>query len=220
MKTKSIIRLTLTQYWLIKTWREKSSYVLTSYQNTKKLPLVYLIIYHRYLNESKWYLQGHFYFHWLEIQQVGEVLEKTIKLQKRRVTPFDLKLIHKIYTSLKQTYPDNFNRRNYFLAACSLFFVSSDNLNYDILIKLRPYGGLLGIDNSSLDKYLKNCKNLRLHAISLNAAGFIHEIYQQVPTNCYMLPRNCNNSLLGHLSGIAFCLFIKLKKPELYHLLK
>ena len=42
----------------------------------KKLPVVYLIIYHRYLNETKWYLQGHFYFHWLEIQQVGEVLEK------------------------------------------------------------------------------------------------------------------------------------------------
>ena len=42
----------------------------------KKLPVVYLIIYHRYLNETKWYLQGHFFFHWLEIQQVGEVLEK------------------------------------------------------------------------------------------------------------------------------------------------
>ena len=42
----------------------------------KKLPVVYLIIYDRYLNETKWYLQGHFYFHWLEIQQVGEVLEK------------------------------------------------------------------------------------------------------------------------------------------------
>ena len=61
--------------------------------------------------------------------------------------------------SLKQTYPDNSNRRNYFLAACSLFFVSSDNLNYDILIKLRPYGGLIGIDNSSLDKYLKTYTN-------------------------------------------------------------
>ena len=42
----------------------------------KKLPVVYLTIYHRYLNETKWYLQGHFYFNWLEIQQVGEVLEK------------------------------------------------------------------------------------------------------------------------------------------------
>ena len=85
-----------------------------------------------------------------------------MKLQKSRVTPIDLKIIHEIYTSLKQTYPDNSNRRNYFLAACSLFFVSSDNLNDDILIKLRPYGGLIGIDNSSLDKYLKNSKTLQL----------------------------------------------------------
>ena len=98
-------------------------------------------------------MQGHFYFHWLEIQQVGEVLEKiNNEIAKSRVTPIDLKIIHEIYTSLKQTYPDNSNRRNYFQAACSLFFVSFDNLNYDILIKLRPYGGLIGIDNSSLDK--------------------------------------------------------------------
>ena len=143
-----------------------------------------------------------------------------MKLQKSRVTPIDLKIIHEIYTSLKQTYPDNSKRRNYFLAASSLFFVSSDNLNYDILIKLRPYGGLIGIDNSSLDKYLKNSKILRLHAILHDAAGFIHEFYQQGPTYCYMLPWNCNNSLLGHLSGIAFCLFIMLKRPEVYHLLE
>ena len=100
----------------------------------KIIPVVYLIIYHRYLNETKWYLQGHFYFHWFEIQQVREVLEKINNeiAKKNRVTPIDLKIIHEIYTSLKQTYPDNSNRRNYFLAACSLFFVSSDNLNYDI----------------------------------------------------------------------------------------
>ena len=29
-----------------------------------------------YLNEYKWYLQGDVYFHWLEVQQIGEVLEK------------------------------------------------------------------------------------------------------------------------------------------------
>ena len=69
-------------------------------------------------------------------------------------TPIDLKINQKISTSLKQTYPDKSIRRNYFLAACSLFVVSSDNLNYDTLFKLRPYGGLISIDNSSLEKYL------------------------------------------------------------------
>ena len=109
-------------------------------------------------------------------------------------------------------YPDNSNR-------CSFYFVSSDNLNYDILFKLKFYGGLIGIDNSSLDKYLKKYKNLRLHAILHNEAGFIHEFHQEDPTYCYMLPWNLCNSLLGHLSGIAFCLLIKLKKPEVYGLL-
>ena len=77
-----------------------------------------------------------------------------MRFQESRVTPIDLKICHKIYTSLKQTYPDNCNRRNYFLAAFSLFVVSSDNLNYDTLISMRPYGGLIGIDTSSLGKYL------------------------------------------------------------------
>ena len=133
-----------------------------------------------------------------------------MKLQKSRIASIDLKIVHEIYTSLKQTYPDNSNRRNSFLAACS-FFVSSDNLNYDILIKLRPYGVLIGNDNCFLDKYLKNSKFLRLHAVLHDAAGFIHDLHLEGPTYYYMLLWVCNNSLLGHLSGIAFCPFIKQK---------
>ena len=42
----------------------------------RKLPVSYLNIYQRDIGMSKWYLEGCFQFHWLEIQQVGEVLEK------------------------------------------------------------------------------------------------------------------------------------------------
>ena len=55
--------------------------------------------------------------------------KKTMRLQKSRVFPIDLKIIDEIYTSLKQTYPDISKPRKSFLPACSLFFVSSDNLN-------------------------------------------------------------------------------------------
>ena len=34
----------------------------------------------------------------------------------------NLKIIHEIYSTVKQTYPENAGPRNYFLAACSLFF--------------------------------------------------------------------------------------------------
>ena len=72
-----------------------------------------------------------------------------MKLEKRRVTSKHLKIIHEIFITLKKTYPENTNRQNYFLAACSMFFFSTTNdINYDVAIKLRPYGGLIGIDNS------------------------------------------------------------------------
>ena len=47
---------------------------LSKYQ---KLPVVYLNKYHQNIVLSKWYLEGYFYFHWLEVKQVGEVLAKT-----------------------------------------------------------------------------------------------------------------------------------------------
>ena len=55
-------------------------------------------------------------------------------------------------------------RLNYFLAA-SVYFSELDSINHDIALFLRLYGGLIGIDNSSLDKYLKVPKSLRLCAI-------------------------------------------------------
>ena len=144
-----------------------------------------------------------------------------MKLEKRRVTSKDLENIHEIFITLKKTYPENTNRRNYFLAACSLFFFSTTNdINNDVAIKLRPYGGLIGIDISSLDKYLNDSKILRMHAILHDAAGYVREVYNSGPTYCYVLPWKCNSSLIGHLSGITFCLYIKLKKPKLYHLLE
>ena len=74
---------------------------LSKYQ---KLPLVYLNIYRRDKGLSKWYLEGYFNFHWLEIRQVGEVLAKIKKWKwKKTVTSTDLKIIHEIFITLKKT---------------------------------------------------------------------------------------------------------------------
>ena len=76
------------------------------------------------------------------------------------------------------------------------------------------------MDSSSLDKYLNDSKILPLHAILHDAAGFVQEAYNTGPTYCYMLPRKGSNSLIGHLSGITFCLDVKMTKPSLYQLLE
>ena len=65
-------------------------------------------------------------------------------------------------------------RRNYFLAACSLLNEST-NFDFVIAMKLRPYGRLIGIDSSLMDRFLKDSKILRPHAILHDAVGYIQE---------------------------------------------
>ena len=152
------------------------------------------------------------------LQKVQNEIEKTI------VTSTHLEIIHEIFLTVKTSYPENSDRRNCFLATCSLFFSSpftENGINYDVAIKPRSYGGLIGIDNSSLDKYLNDFKVLRLHAIlHCNAAGFAHEVYNTGSTYCYMLHWKDKIRLILHLSGIKLCLYVLLTKPILYQLLE
>ena len=64
----------------------------------------------------------------------------------------DLKDIHKIYKELKNDYTQYGERFLYFSATCQYM---DPDLDFDIAMKMKPYGGLIGIDSSSLDKYLK-----------------------------------------------------------------
>ena len=127
------------------------------------------------------------FFHCFEIQQTPRGLGK-MKLEKRRATSTDMEIIHEIYLTVKKTYPENSFSQNYFLAACSLFTFSGENdLNYDVGKKLKPYGGLIGIDDSSLDKYLNDTKIQSMHAILHDAAGIVDEDYNTGPVTaiCY-----------------------------------
>ena len=63
-----------------------------------------------------------------------------------------LENIHKKYLSISTCYPEKSVSLNYFLAA-SEYSNELDCFDHDIALKLRPYGGLIGIDNSSIDKY-------------------------------------------------------------------
>lgn len=131
----------------------------------------------------------------------------------------DVEKIHEKYNVVKEFFPEFDDRKNYFLAACS-YFCDDDNFNYDFARKLCPYGGLIGIDNSRLDKSLKRFKILRLHAILHDAGGFVYDTYNEGPGYSYMLPCKLNSCLNGHISGIMFCLYMKCFRPNIYHLLK
>ena len=133
------------------------------------------------------------------------------------IATIDLKNIHEIYEQIKVDYPDYSERFVYFLAAC--LYLDPD-INLEIVLKLRPYGGLIGIDNSSLDTYLKSHKFLRLHAILHDASGFIAEDSQKGPGYSYVLPCPITNAYIGHMTGLLFCLFVKTFKRSLFNLLE
>ena len=62
------------------------------------------------------------------------------------IATLDLKSIHELYLEVKKEYSGHKERYLYFLATC--FYLDLD-LDSDLALKLRPYGGLIGIDNST-----------------------------------------------------------------------
>ena len=74
---------------------------------------------------------------------------------------------------------------------------------------MRPYGGLIGIDNYSLDKYCKSYQMLWLHAIIHDFSGFVSEYSEKGPGYSYVLPCPVENGFLGHVTGLLFCHNVK-----------
>ena len=142
-----------------------------------------------------------------------------MRLEKPIVYRNCLNKIHENCLSVSLIYPNNSVRLNYFLAT-SEYFSEIAWFGFDIALKLTPYGGIIGLGNSSLDKNSKLSKFLRLHAVLHDADGFIYETYNQGPGYSFVLPWKSSNCFSGHLLGILFCSYIKVFHQSIFHLLE
>ncbi len=122
--------------------------------------------------------------------------------------------MHRAFFHLNSTLYENNIRKNYFLAAC---FILKYNLNFNSVNEKCPYGGIIGCGNSNLDILFKYSKIFRLHAILHDAAGFIKSEFDEGPGYCYAFKCPINCCFLGHVTGIAFCLYLKYLKSTLYN---
>ena len=84
-----------------------------------------------------------------------------------------------------------------------------EGFDFERALKLRPYASIFSIYKSSLEKYLKISKDLRMQAILYNHSGSIYESYNQGPAYSYMLPWKSSNCFSGHLSVVLFCMYSK-----------
>ena len=128
------------------------------------------------------------------------------------IATVDIKTIHEIYKLIKTDYTENNERFLYFSATCLHL---DPDVSLEIALNLRPNGGIIGIDISSLDGHLKSFKVLRSHAIPHDASGC-----QKGPGYSYFLPCPITNAYVGHLKALFFCIFVKTFKPNLFGLLQ
>ena len=113
-------------------------------------------------------------------------------------------------------FPRNTLRKNAFLAVC--YCIDKDVNLWDIN-DMAEFGGLIGPGNSILDKYFKHFKIFRLHAIFHDAFGFMKSNFDLGPGYVYALshkPILTNNMLLGHFTGLAYWLHMKIYRTREY----
>ena len=121
--------------------------------------------------------------------------------------------IFNCYSSIFPMFPNNEKRKNCFLAACKIW---DQNINLEEIDQNFPHGGLIGFCNSILDFFLARSKVFRLHAILHDSAGAVKATTNQGPGYCYMLPQFPSSCLLGHITGLFFCIFIKICHPRIF----
>ena len=79
------------------------------------------------------------------------------------------------------------------------------------------FSGLLGYGNSYLDSVFWYSKVFRLHLILRDAAGAVRSHSGKGPGYCYMIGRGPNSCLLRHVTGLLFCLYVKLFLPSIFN---
>ena len=121
--------------------------------------------------------------------------------------------VFRLYPGLKISFEHNRVRKNLFLNACFNWNSVIFSLEMDQKFK---FGGLIRYGNSYLNSVFRHSKVFRLHAILHDAAGAVRSHTGKDPGYCYIGrgPRSC---LLGHLTGLLFCLFVKIFLPSFFN---
>ena len=122
--------------------------------------------------------------------------------------------VFRLYPGIKMTFEHKSVRKNLFLSAC---FCWDSGLSLREMDQKFKFGGLIGYGNSCLDSVFRYSKVFRLHAILRDAAGAVRAYSGKRPGYCYMIGRGPISCLLGPVTGLLFCLYVKLFLPSIFN---
>ena len=124
--------------------------------------------------------------------------------------------IFRLYPGLKMSFEHNNVRKNLFLSAC---FCWDSRLSLREMDQKFEFGGTIGYGDSYLDSVFRNSKVFRLHGILHDVAGAVRLQTGKGPGYCYMIGRGSNGCLLGHVTGLLFCLYVEIFLPSIFNLI-
>ena len=130
---------------------------------------------------------------------------------------FFLNSVFRLYHGLKITFEHNSVRKNLYLSAC---FCWDSRLSLREMDQKIKFGGLIGFGSSYLDSVFRYSKVFRLHAMLHDAAGAVRPHNGKGHGYCYMIGRGPNSCLLGHVTGLLFCLYVKLFLTSIFNSVK
>ena len=112
------------------------------------------------------------------------------------------------------SFEHNSVRKILFLTAC---FCWDTRLSLSEMDQKFKSGGSIGYGDSFLEFLFRLFKLFRLNAILHDAAGAVRADSGKRPGYCYMTGRGRNSCLLGHVSGLLFCLYVKIFLPSIFN---
>ena len=127
---------------------------------------------------------------------------------------FFLISVFRLYPGFEMSFEHNSVRKNLFLSASFCWDSGLSLREMDQKVKI---GGLIGYGYSYLDSVFRYTKVFRLHAILHDAAGAVRSHSGKGPGYCYMIGRGPNSCLLGQVTGLLFCLYVKLFLPSIFN---
>ena len=119
-----------------------------------------------------------------------------------------------IVPGLKVSIEHNSVRKNLFLGAC---FCWDSRLSLREMDQNFTFGGTIGYGDSYLEFLFRHFKTFRLHAILHDADGAVRAHSGKGLGYCYMIARGPNSCLLGHVTGLLVCLYVKIFLPSIFN---
>ena len=116
--------------------------------------------------------------------------------------------IFRMYPGFKMWFEHNIVRKKLFLSAW-LEWDSRHSLREMDQKKIK-FGGTIVYGISYMDSVFRYSKAFRLHAKIHDAAGAVRSQTGKGPGYCYMIGRGPIFCLLCHVTGLLFCLYVKI----------